>query len=94
MRVWKVLRRVCINVDRLATNFTVHLTPITDATQEDKWIHVKTTDVFQNRFTIYASAPCEVHWMVFGTRRDVPLAVEVKKEQMTVRGDGPYTWIQ
>jgi hypothetical protein len=32
--------------------------------------------------------------MVFGTRRDVPLAVEVKKEQMTVRGDGPYTWIQ
>jgi hypothetical protein len=79
-------------VDRLATNFTVHLTPI--ATDQDEWIHVKTTDVFQNRFTIYASAPCEVHWMVFGTRRDVPLAVEVKKEQMTVRGDGPYTWIQ
>jgi hypothetical protein len=83
-------------VDRLATNFTVHLTPIAkdESEQEDKWIHVKTTDVFQNQFTIYASAPCEVHWMVFGTRRDVPLAVEVKKEQMTVRGDGPYTWIQ
>jgi hypothetical protein len=79
-------------VDRLATNFTVHLTPI--ATDDEQWIHVKTTDVFQNRFTIYASAPCDVHWMVFGTRRDVPLAVEVKKEQMTVRGDGPYTWIQ
>jgi hypothetical protein len=80
-------------VDRLATNFTVHLTPITGQ-DIDEWIHVKTTDVFQNRFTIYASAPCEVHWMVFGTRRDVPLAVEVKKEQMTVRGDGPYKWIQ
>jgi hypothetical protein len=32
--------------------------------------------------------------MVFGTRRDVPLEVEVKKEYMTVRGEGPYKWIQ
>jgi hypothetical protein len=79
-------------VDRLATNFTVHLTPI--AKDDEQWIHVKTTTVFQNRFTIYASAPCEVHWMVFGTRRDVPLEVEVKKEYMTVRGEGPYKWIQ
>ena len=83
-------------VDRLATNFTVHVTTIAHQVDEhlDEWVHVKTTDVFQNRFTIYASAPCDVYWMVFGTRRDVPLAVEVKKEQMTVRGDGPYTWIQ
>jgi hypothetical protein len=79
-------------VDRLATNFTVHLTPISK--DDEQWIHVKTTTVFQNRFTIYASAPCEVHWMVFGTRRDVPLEVEVKKEYMTVRGEGPYKWIQ
>jgi len=82
-------------VDRLATNFTVHLTPIAkDESEQDEWIHVKTTTVFQNRFTIYASAPCEVHWMVFGTRRDVPLEVEVKKDHMTVRGEGPYKWIQ
>jgi len=80
-------------VDRLATNFTVHVTLIADD-EKDEWIHVKTSDVFQNRCTIYASAPCRVHWMVFGTRRDVPLEVEVKKEHMTVRGEGPYTWIQ
>jgi hypothetical protein len=79
-------------VATLAYNFTVSVTPILqDNCEECEFVNVRATEVQNNAFTIYSSSPCTVHWMVFGTRLDI--RVEVPKNEVTKRGDGPYTWI-
>jgi len=76
-------------VDILAHHFTVHATPeICGA----RFVHVNVSPVRNGIFTVYVSEPCIVNWLVYGTRRDIDLQVEVKKNAIEVKGDGPYKW--
>jgi hypothetical protein len=74
-------------VEWLAKDFTVHLTAESDAL-----VIVNAGPVIGHRFSIYVSAPCIVHWIVYGSRRDVLLDVEIPKT-VDVKGSGPYKWI-
>jgi hypothetical protein len=50
----------------------------------------------EGRFRIMSDGPdgTQVVWVVHATRADVPaLVVEPLRDEVTVRGDGPYTWI-
>jgi len=81
-------------VNALADQFTVHLTQIENESEsESNFILLKTSTVKNNRFTVYSTAPCKINWLVFGNRKDVNLAVEIKKEDKQIRGEGPYTWV-
>ena len=82
-------------VDRLAKDFTVNVTAEYNEVDDvdETFIQTRVTAIKQNTFRIYASAPCTVNWLVFGTRRDASIEVEVPKNSTDVKGDGPYTWI-
>ena len=73
-------------VDALATNFTVHVTPIFEGTMRS----ANATRVKDNKFRIYGD-PGEVDWVVYGKRGSVE--VEPLKQATKVNGDGPYKWI-
>jgi hypothetical protein len=66
---------------------------IDEENTDHSFVNIVTTPIKNNTFRIYASAPCIVHWVVFGNRKDIPLAVEVHKNDIEVKGSGPYKWI-
>ena len=82
-------------VKNLATDLTVHLTPVlNDSNESNDDIDIPTicsTRVRGNSFTVYANKPCSFHWMVFGKRGEVK--TEVGKSDAIMRGDGPYRWL-
>jgi hypothetical protein len=78
-------------VDALAHHFTVHVTP--EMTNGPRFVMANVSAVHNGIFTVYVSEPCIVNWLVYGTRRDIDLQVEVKKTAIEVKGDGPYKWI-
>lgn len=50
--------------------------------------------ISDNSFSIFADAPCNIHWSVVAERRDVPpLVTEPLKTSCQVGGTGPYTYI-
>ena len=51
------------------------------------------TERYPYKFRIYASSSCIVNWTVFAKRKDIELNVEVHKDDIEVKGDGPYKWI-
>ena len=68
----------------LAHSFTVHVTPI----GRPRLLH--TSQVEQGRFTVSGdSGP--FYWMVYGTRNTI--TVEPERDQVVVRGEGPYTYL-
>jgi predicted dehydrogenase len=73
-------------VDALATDFTVHVTPIFNGTLRV----ANATEIIDNKFRIYGN-PGVVHWVVYGKRGSIE--VEPLKQSTTVNGDGPYKWI-
>jgi hypothetical protein len=76
-------------VDVLATDFTVHVTPIFDE-ENDNDGHYKVTEVKNGRFRIYGP-PGRVNWIVYGSRGAIE--VEPERSKTHVNGDGPYKWI-
>jgi hypothetical protein len=80
-------------VKNLATDLTVHLTPVlNDEDIEDETpLNIRSTRVRDNGFTVYANKPVAFHWVVFGKRCDVK--AEVNKSEAVMRGDGPYRWL-
>jgi hypothetical protein len=76
-------------VDALATEFTVHLTPI------DGFAELYASEVENGKFTVYKnsknSEPTKFHWIVYATRCSIE--VEPLKSTTTIKGDGPYRWI-
>jgi hypothetical protein len=76
-------------VKNLATDFTVHLTPIYDDTNVNLTTLVS-SKVENNRFTVYGDN-CEFCWVVHGKRGDIE--VEPLKKDVIVKGNGPYKWI-
>jgi len=77
-------------VDKLAKNFTVHLTQIYEEATKDQQIVLKTSEVENNRFTVYGSN-CKFFWIVYGERNTIE--VEPLKSSVTVQGNGPYKWV-
>ena len=77
-------------VNKLASNFTINITPIYDDNAHED-ITLKCSRVLNNTFIVYGKN-CSFFWHVFGKR--LPLEVEPYKNNINVKGDGPYTWIQ
>jgi hypothetical protein len=80
-------------VKNLASDLTVHLTPVLNVSDdEDVDIPIICSSrICGNSFTVYANKACAFHWMVFGKRGDVK--VEVDKSDAVMKGDGPYRWL-
>ena len=77
-------------VDKLATNFTVQITPIYAPHIVIRNTHT-TSEVENNEFTVYGDCG-SFFWHVYGERRSI--IVEPNKEDVEVKGDGPYTYMR
>ena len=75
-------------VTRIATEFTVQITPIYSG--QSTSINYMTTEVDEGRFTVYGP-PGKFFWHVHGQR--VAITVDPMKNDVTVNGEGPYKWI-
>jgi len=73
-------------VDRLATEFTIQLTPVYNG--QDRVLSA--TDVHNNRFDVFGP-PGAFYWHVYGLRQ----AIETEPEMQAVQlhGEGPYRWV-
>ena len=74
-------------VKNMATDLTIQITPIYDG-KTLKTFNV--SEVEDNKFTVYGPNG-KFYWIVHGKRLSFP--VEPLKEQVNVKGDGPYRWI-
>jgi hypothetical protein len=76
-------------VDKLAKNFTVHITPIYEEATKGVDHLLKTTEVTGNQFRVYGKDG-PFFWIVYGER----LAINTEPDKSTpVQGSGPYKWI-
>ena len=83
-------------VDAFSHNFTVHITPervVSDTEESVEFTNLFTTPIVNNKFRIYASSSCMVHWVVFGSRKSVTLQVEAPYDSVSIKGEGPYKWV-
>jgi hypothetical protein len=82
---------VCIDlpeyVSKLATEFTVQITPIYDGKNVKQY---NTSKVEKGQFRVYGENG-EFYWFVYGKRQSI--LVEADKNKTEVKGDGPYKWI-
>jgi len=63
-----------------------------DFDNEDfEFTQVLSSKVKDGKFKVYSNNPCKVNWLVFGKRFDIK--VEVHKDEVQVKGQGPYKWI-
>jgi hypothetical protein len=77
-------------VHKLASNFTVNITQIYDEILEENQ-NLKCSRVLNNKFNVYGKN-CSFYWHVFGKR--LSLEVEPFKNNVNLKGEGPYTWIE
>ena len=73
-------------VKNLASDFTIQITAVYDG-------HVKIynfDEIKNNSFTVYGENG-KFHWLVIGKRNDIE--VEPNKDDVIVKGSGPYLWI-
>ena len=77
--------------DALATEFTVHVTPILDDDDYDGIPTLAASRVKKGKFKVYSTMPCIFDYVVFGKR--CPVEIEPLKSDVKVKGDGPYKWI-
>jgi hypothetical protein len=83
-------------VEALAIEFTVYVTPIVpgDMLRFDmlRFVNLVTSNVRNGIFRVYSDrAPCEFDYLVMGKRQAIN--VEPEKQQVTVKGEGPYKYI-
>ena len=84
-------------VSKIATNFTVQITPLYEGDGDDNIIEssLYSTRVKNNMFKVYTSnkisKSIKFFWHVYGTRQKVD--VEPLRNKNIVRGEGPYKWI-
>ena len=77
-------------VKYIATDYTVNLTPIYNDKLEIPTL--ATSRVIDGSFRVYSNiSPCDFDYIVFGKRGNIN--VEPNKNDVTIKGDGPYTWI-
>ena len=71
----------------MATDFTIQITPIYAGKKIEQ---LYTSEVENNCFTVYGEN-CKFYWLVQGKRNDIE--VEPNKNNVNVKGNGPYKWI-
>lgn len=76
-------------VKKLATDFTIQITPIYSGKNE-KINQLNVTEVENNSFTVYGENG-KFFWLVQGNRFNIE--VEPLKDSVQVKGNGPYKWI-
>ena len=75
-------------VKNIGTDFTIQVTPI----YSGKNIQLSTSRIENNKFTVYSNnGNVEFFWMVNGKRTNID--VEPNKNNVLIKGDGPYKWI-
>jgi hypothetical protein len=74
-------------VESLATDFSIQITPIYNGTS---FATYNVSEVVNNEFHVYGLNG-SFFWLVHGRRQTIH--VEPDKSSVSVRGDGPYTWI-
>ena len=74
-------------VKNMATDLTIQITPIYDG-KTIKTFNV--SEVEDNKFTVYGPNG-KFYWIVHGKR--LSIQVEPLKQEVDVKGDGPYKWI-
>ena len=74
-------------IDALATDFTVHITPIYNGTVRT----LNASEIENNKFTVYGSAG-PFSWLVNGKRSSIE--IEPNKADVNLKGEGPYRWIE
>jgi len=77
-------------VEKLASNFTVHLTQIYVEGETNEDVNFKTTEVVNNSFKVYGKNG-SFFWIVYGERNKIE--PEVLKTSVEVKGCGPYKWL-
>ena len=80
-------------INKLATNFTIQLTPIYEEPDEEQTLPpcLKCSRVKDNQFNVYGKNG-SFYWSVYGKRQDID--IEPLKVNTKVEGNGPYKWIQ
>lgn len=74
-------------VSKLATDFTIQITPIYDGK-----IHILNAGkVNNNKFMVYGDN-CEFYWTVYAKRMQIG-NIEPNKKDVSIKGSGPYLWI-
>ena len=74
-------------VEKLATNFTIQITPIYNG----NLIVLNTGEVINNEFAVYGPN-CKFYWAVNGKRLEIK-NIEPNKNDVSIKGSGPYLWI-
>jgi hypothetical protein len=75
---------------KLASEYTV---TVTQKYTDGKFCQFQTTNVTDNKFTVYGSNDsAEFFWSVLGKRETIK--VEVDKKDVEVRGTGPYRYLE
>jgi hypothetical protein len=77
-------------VSSLARDLTVQLTQI-NSTRKDAFARLWAGSVSGQGFAVYGDA-CQFAWHVYGTRGDIQ--TEPLRDDVVVRGDGPYLYMQ
>ena len=75
-------------VKNLATDLTIQITPIYQGKKITTVLSA--TEIQDNAFSVYGDN-CKFHWVVFGQR--AAINVEVSKDVVVIKGDGPYKWL-
>ena len=73
-------------VKKLATDFTIQITPINNKNE----FYTSEVDEETGTFKVFGK-PGEFFWHVYGTRQTIE--VEPLKSSVNVKGSGPYRWI-
>jgi hypothetical protein len=75
-------------VESFAKDFTIQLTPIYNYNTRN--LNYSATEISNNSFEVYGENG-KFYWFVFGKRCDIN--VEVNKNMVNVKGNGPYLWL-
>jgi len=71
-------------------NFSINLTPIKNMNKSRSKLPLEVSEVKNNKFSVYGE-PCSFYWLVHATRLNIE--VEPLRSDVTLKGDGPYTYL-
>jgi len=74
-------------VEKLASDFTIQITPIYNG----KINILNSGEIVNNSFLVYGEN-CKFNWIAYGKRLEIT-NVEPNKNDVSVKGSGPYLWI-
>ena len=74
------------NVSKFAYDLSIQVTHIYDG----KIVSLSATEVENNKFKVYGEN-CKFWWSIFGKRGEIN--IEPNKNEVNVKGTGPYKWI-